>query len=48
MLLGFALANSFGTKEGALVGFSLCLMAGLIIGNAEISLFGLSLGLPLG
>ena len=48
ILLGFAICNYFGTREGYLVGFYLVILAGLMIGTGEGYLVGLSLGLPLG
>ena len=48
MFLGLALCNYFGTREGSLVGVSLGLLDGLMIGTGEVYLVGLSLELPLG
>ena len=48
MLLGLVLFNSFGTREGYLVGFSLGTLVGLMIVTREVYLVGLSLVLPLG
>ena len=47
MLLGLALDNYFGTREGYLVGVSPDTMDGLMIGNVEVYSVGLSLVLPL-
>ena len=48
IFLGLALCNSFGIREGYLVGISIGTLVGLMIGNGEVSLVGLSLGLTLG
>ena len=48
ILVGLALVNSFGTWELYLVVIPLSTLDGLMIGAVELSLVGLSLGLPLG
>ena len=48
MFLGLVLCNSFGIREGNLVGVSLVPLDDFIIGTVEGSLVGLSLVLSLG
>ena len=48
MLLGLALGNYFGTREGSLVGISLVALCGLIIVTGEEYLVVLSLEITLG
>ena len=48
ILLFLALENSFGTREGSLVVFSLVPLVGLMIVNGEGYLVVLQLELPLG
>ena len=48
MLLGLALCNYFGTREGYLVVIPLVPMSGLMLGTGEGPYFGLSLGITLG